>query len=303
MNNNMQGIKGYKVFNHDWTCRGYQYEVGKIFKENVTPQCCSAGFHFCLTPADCFRYYKFDPNNKVAEVIALGMVDYREDDSKVCTDKIKIIREIPWDEVLRIVNIGKDCTGFCNTRDWNTGDWNTGNCNTGDWNTGNCNTGDWNTGNCNTGNCNTGNCNTGNCNTGNCNTGDWNTGDWNIGSCNTGCFITEEQNIPMFNKPSDWSYRDWINSDAKQLLDQMPKNTKWVHAANMSEEEKTKNPTYKTTVGYLKLLNRQGYAQIWWDELSESDRQIIKDLPNFDADIFEQCTGIRVEKIEKEASK
>ena len=22
------GIKGYKVFNPDWTCRGFQYEVG-----------------------------------------------------------------------------------------------------------------------------------------------------------------------------------------------------------------------------------------------------------------------------------
>lgn len=24
-------IKGYKVFNPDWTCRNFQYEVGKTF--------------------------------------------------------------------------------------------------------------------------------------------------------------------------------------------------------------------------------------------------------------------------------
>ena len=25
-------IKGYKVFNPDWTCRNFQYEVGKTFE-------------------------------------------------------------------------------------------------------------------------------------------------------------------------------------------------------------------------------------------------------------------------------
>lgn len=28
-------IKGYKVFNSDWTCRGFQYEVGKLFEEGI----------------------------------------------------------------------------------------------------------------------------------------------------------------------------------------------------------------------------------------------------------------------------
>ena len=31
----MSEVKGYKVFNPDWTCRGFQYEVGKIFEEAV----------------------------------------------------------------------------------------------------------------------------------------------------------------------------------------------------------------------------------------------------------------------------
>lgn len=33
-------MEGYKVFNHDWTCIGFQYEVGKTFEEDVTPSCC-----------------------------------------------------------------------------------------------------------------------------------------------------------------------------------------------------------------------------------------------------------------------
>ena len=78
----MNEVKGYKVFNPDWTCRDYQYEVGKTFEENVRPECCERGFHFCLKASDCFNYYSFDPRNKVAEVTALGEVDSENDDSK-----------------------------------------------------------------------------------------------------------------------------------------------------------------------------------------------------------------------------
>ena len=105
----MSEVKGYKVFNPDWTCRGFQYEVGKIFEEDVKPSCCDRGFHFCEKAADCFSYYSFNSENRVAEVIALGEVD--TDGKKSCTNKIQIVREIPWQELLTIVNTGKDCTG------------------------------------------------------------------------------------------------------------------------------------------------------------------------------------------------
>ena len=300
----MNEVRGFKVFNPDWTCRGFQYEVGKIFEEDVEPSCCDRGFHFCENAADCFNYYSFNPDNKVAEVIAYGDV-VREGD-KCCTNKIKIVREIPWQELLTIVNTGKSCTGLCNTGNWNTGNCNTGNCNTGnrntgnrntgDWNTGNRNTGDWNTGDRNTGDWNTGDWNTGDRNTGNWNTGDCNTGDWNKSSFNTGCFNTEESTIMLFNKPSEWTYRDWLNSDARYLLMDIPKDVvEWVYENYMTEDEKKAHPSYKTTGGYLKILDESECAQIWWDGLSEADRNKIKSIPNFDIEIFEQCTGIKIE--------
>ena len=52
-------MEGYKVFEPDWTCRGFQYEVGKTFEEDVTPSCCNRGFHFCKELKDCFNYYPF----------------------------------------------------------------------------------------------------------------------------------------------------------------------------------------------------------------------------------------------------
>lgn len=52
-------MEGYKVFEPDWTCRGFQYEAGKTFEEDVTPSCCNRGFHFCKELKDCFNYYPF----------------------------------------------------------------------------------------------------------------------------------------------------------------------------------------------------------------------------------------------------
>jgi len=102
-------MKGYKVFKSDWTCRGFQYEVGKTYEMKEAPVCCGRGFHFCRKLIDCFNCYRFDSENKVAEIEAMGAIDKR--DSKFCTNKIKIIRELTWHEVLDLVNTGKDNTG------------------------------------------------------------------------------------------------------------------------------------------------------------------------------------------------
>ena len=304
-NNTVQNVvHGFKVFRPDWTCspngNTKQYTCPGKFEEEGELDVCGHGMHFCQTAADCFNYYSFNSENKVAEVIAYG--DVRTDGDKSCTDKLEIVREIPWDEVLRIVNIGKNCTGRCNTGDCNTGDcntgdWNTGDWNTGDWNTGNRNTGDCNTGDWNTGDCNTGDCNTGDCNTGDCNTGNRNTGDWNKSSFNTGCFNTEEQKIMLFNKPSNMTYSEWLDSDARYLLNQIPKDVvEWVYEEDMTDEEKAAHPTYETTGGYLKVLDESECGQLWWGSLSDRRKEIIKAIPNFDAEIFFQCTGVRVDE-------
>ena len=285
-NNTVQNVvHGFKVFRPDWTCdpTGYnpkQYTCPGKFEEEGELDVCGHGMHFCQTAADCFNYYSFNSENKVAEVIAYGEV--RTEGDKSCTDKLEIVREIPWDEVLRIVNLGKNCTGRCNT---------------GNWNTGNCNTGNRNTGDCNTGNRNTGNCNTGDWNTGNRNTGDWNTGDWNKSSFNTGCFNTEEQKIMLFNKPSNMTYSEWLDSDARYLLNQIPKDVvEWVYEEDMTDEEKAAHPTYETTGGYLKVLDESECGQLWWGSLSDRRKEIIQAIPNFDAEIFFQCTGVRVDE-------
>ena len=289
-------MKGYKVFNSDWTCRGFQFEVGKVFEEDVTPVCCDKGFHFCTKASDCFSYYDFDPNNKVAEVEALGEIDSNDEDSKCCTNKIKIVREINWQEVLELVNLGKACTGLCNSGDCNSGNRNSGDCNSGDCNSGNRNSGDCNSGNRNSGDCNSGNRNSGDCNSGDCNSGNRNSGDWNKTCFSNGCFNTESPKIYLFNKPSNWNYSDWLNSDARYILMNCPSNVlSWIWEDDMTDEEKEQHPEYLATGGFLKHIEEETGRQMWWDGLSDVQKDSVMQLPNFDKDIFKEITGISIE--------
>ena len=338
-------VKGYKVFNSDWTCRGKQYSCPGTFEEFVSPSVCNVGMHFCKNAADCFRYYDFDPNNHVAEVIAHGTV--AEDDNKCATDKLEIVREIPWAEVLEIVNTGKSCTGRCNSGNWNSGNCNSGNrnsgnrnsgnwnsgdcnsgnrnsgdqnsgdCNSGDWNSGNRNSGNrnsgdrnsgdlnsgnrnsgnWNSGNRNSGNWNSGDCNSGNRNSGDCNSGNRNSGDWNATSFSNGCFNTVSPKIYMFNKPTDWTFEQWFNCRARRLLNEIDDcPLEYVYLSDMTDEEKAAHPEAETTGGYLKERTTADNARKWWAGLSADDRNVILSLPNFDAAIFREITGIDVSK-------
>lgn len=363
-------MKGYKVFKPDWTCRGFQYSVGKVFEEAITPICCKRGFHFCTELKECFNYYSFNPNNKVAEIEALGDIDTLPSKNKHCTNIIKIVRELSWEEVLKTVNTGNSNTGIGNTGNYNSGNYNCGDFNNGNWNSGHynsssyntgshnagrCNSGlynagNWNSGNCNNGNHNSGNCNSGDCNSGrynsgdhnsgshnsgnfnsgrynsgHCNSGNFNSGRYNNGDCNSGnynsgnynsgnfnsgrynsghwnttnfssgCFNTKEAKILMFNKPSNWTFSDWWNSEARYILNNVPNNAPtWIRSDDMTDEEKEKHPEYKTIDGYLKEIDNSKRVQPWWNNLSDHEKNVIKSLPNFDAEIFKEITGIDV---------
>ncbi len=62
----------------------------------------------------------------------------------------------------------------------------------------------------------------------------------------------------------------------------------------MTAVEKKENPKAETTEGYLKQFT---YKEAWsnfWKETDEENRQKFLNLPNFDAEIFKDITGIEV---------
>lgn len=138
-------MKGYKGFDKDLKCRGFQYEIGKEYEHKGEIELCKEGFHFCKSIIDVKDYYDItDENCRLCEIEAIGEVI--EGDDKCVTNKIKIIREISKEEMYVLVNEGKNNTGLGNTGDRNTGDSNTGHRNTGDRNTGYWNLTDRSTG-------------------------------------------------------------------------------------------------------------------------------------------------------------
>lgn len=280
-------ITGYKIFNPDWTCRGKAYTCPGTFEEDVDPIVCESGMHFCKKAIDCFNYYSFDPRNHIAEVIAHGTVVGYND--KCCTNKLEIVREISWTELLELVNVGEGNTGIGNSGYFNSGYYNCGSRNGGYYNSG-C----WNSGNYNSGYYNSGSANSGYYNS-----GDYNSGDWNIGNYNNGCFNTAAAagKIYLFNKPSDWTFKDWLSSKARRIMGYVPKNLTWVEFDQMTDEEKKVYPTAETTNGYLRKIPDDELAVIrneWWAGLSPDNKDEILKLPNFDAKIFKKVTMIDV---------
>ena len=276
-------MKGYKVFNSDWTCRGYQYEIGKTYEIAESPKCCKVGFHFCEKLVDCFNYYSFDPNNKVAEIEAIGEIHFDDTNSKCCTNKIVILKELKWSEVLDMCNSGKG----------NSGNRNSGNYNSGNYNSGNRNSGNRNSGNRNSGYYNSGNYNSGHYNSGYYNSGYYNSGDYNSGHCNT-----NSPKVRMFNHETEFNFTDKSIVRFNEILFNCPQSYKYsdfIDKSKMSEEEIMEHPECETIGGYNKTIIVEADKQKWWDEdVSDDDKEFIKSLPYFDADIFYECVGVRV---------
>ena len=281
-------MKGYKVFNSDWTCRGYQYEVGKTYEMAESPKCYEMGFHFCKRLVDCFNYYNFDPNNKVAEIEAIGEIDFNDTNSKCCTNKIVILKELTWAEVL----------DMCNTGEGNSGKRNSGDCNSGCYNSGDYNIGYYNSGDYNSGGYNSGYCNSGRYNSGDCNSGDYNSGDYNSGDYNSGYCNTNSPKVRMFNHETKFSFDDESILRFRKILLDCPQSYKYsdfIDKSEMSEEEIIRHPECETIGGYIKTIIVEADKQKWWDEdVSDDDKEFIKSLPYFDADIFYECVGVRV---------
>lgn len=126
---------GYKAFDENLRCRGFQFEVGKTYDTGKTKEemklCTNTVFHFCreLHRIENVSDYRI-LNSRVCEVIAEGDVVTNGD--KYGTNKLFILREIPREEL-------DECNNY-NSGDENSGDFNSGNRNSGDWNSGFFNT-------------------------------------------------------------------------------------------------------------------------------------------------------------------
>jgi len=88
-------VVGYKAFNNDMMCRGYQFEIGKTYTIDGNPILCKRGFHFCTDMQKCFNYYEMD--SRICEVVAEDVIEGK--DKNVCRT-ITIVRELSQKEIM-----------------------------------------------------------------------------------------------------------------------------------------------------------------------------------------------------------
>ncbi|MCK8945423.1 hypothetical protein MY791_09790, partial [Haemophilus influenzae] len=93
-------IIAYKGFKQDWTCRGYQYEVGKTYEHKGNVKACESGFHACEYPLDVLSYYS-PAVSKFAVVKMSGETSKDSDDTKIASAKITIETEINLPEMIK----------------------------------------------------------------------------------------------------------------------------------------------------------------------------------------------------------
>ena len=310
-----------KGFDKDLKCRGFQFEVGGAYdtgyKKEELELCSETVFHFCDSLEKVHEYYDCsNEGNRYCEIEVLGELIY--DENKCGSNKIKILREITGEEleILKghkngntgLFNIGHSNSGNYNSGQSNSenynsgnknsghnnsGSYNSGNYNSGDLNSGNKNSGYLNSGNSNSGYLNSGDSNSGNKNSGDSNSGNANSGDWNKCDGSNGIFCTEEPTIRIFDKDTDMTLNEFRKSKyGKALRSVKLKLTEWI---KYTEEEMKENKNKRLIGGYLKEYSYKEACANWWSELTEENRDIIKSIPNFDADKFYEITGIKID--------
>ena len=167
-------------------------------------------------------------------------------------------------------NTGENNSGDGNSGDWNSGYGNSGDGNSGDWNSGYGNSGDWNSGYGNS--------------------GDGNSGYGNTTNRETGIFNTTQGKIRCFNKETDLTWDDIDHPHFNEFY-----LNKWIPESKMTDEEKKADPDFYVRGGYLKTYTWEEAWANYWRDCDEEEKQRVLNLPNFDPQVFKECTGIDVE--------
>ena len=127
------------------------------------------------------------------------------------------------------------------------------------------------------------------------NAGIFNSGNWNSGDWNSGFFCTNSPKLRLFNKETDFTMEEFMKTEWYAVLTSGKFNlTKW---RTYTDEEKAQDERKRLIGGELITIPYKEACANWWASLSEKDKAIIKTIPNFDANIFAEITGIDVTNI------
>ena len=260
-----------KGFDKDLRCRGYQFEIGEEYKIDLpkgyrlteNDLCSNKVFHFCDSLSKVHVFYKCDDaNNRFCIIEVLGQLC--DDGAKCGSDHIRIVRELTGEELAITKGLTGGNTGLFNSGYLNSGDRNSGYLNSGDRNSGDLNSGDRNSGYLNS--------------------GDRNSGIFNKTNNSNGVFCNIEPKICIFNIQTDWTLKEFRNSKyCDAILSSDFPLTEW---------KNSKEPPENGVDGKLIVNTYEDACRRWWDGMTAENKDTIKQIPNFDIDVFCDITGI-----------
>jgi hypothetical protein len=271
-----------------------QFEIGKEYKIELNGRklelCTDTCFHYCNSLRQVHEFYSVLENNRFCEIEVLG--EEISDGEKCGSNHIRVVREIVGEELNILKGITNGNTGIFNSGYYNSGNHNSGNRNSGDRNSGYYNSGDRNSGDHNSGRYNSGYYNSGSYNSGIFNSGNRNSGLFNSCDFSSGIFCSIEPKINIFNMPTHMTMREFLNSKYySAIISSDFKLAEWIP---YTEEEMEKDESKKLIGGYLKTYTYQEACRNWWDGMHDENKAIICSMPNFDANVFKDITGIEV---------
>ena len=109
-------MRGVKVLRYDGTIQGFKYVVGKTYTFSGQATIKGDGFSFCDSISQIAYHTSCMPYKRFVEVEALGNIIKRP--HLYITDKIRIVRNIPWEEVVsQLPKKGYKCHGIIDSQD------------------------------------------------------------------------------------------------------------------------------------------------------------------------------------------
>ena len=91
----------YKAFNAAFTCRGFQYEVGKTYTHDGTLSMCAAGFHACENPLDVLNYYNLCDSRFAVVELSGEILTHEEEDTKLCAATLHVRAELKFPDFVK----------------------------------------------------------------------------------------------------------------------------------------------------------------------------------------------------------
>lgn len=117
---------GYKGTDQNMRCKGFQFELGKIYECKEKIELCKYGFHLCKKLEDIFQYRGYGNSENRYFIVKYGDEFLEEKDPscrKICSKKVQLIREIDY-KLIKEADIGTQYIIDCFSVYVNKGNYN-----------------------------------------------------------------------------------------------------------------------------------------------------------------------------------